>query len=450
MHVSYWDHYSIAFTEMKGLGVQVHVWDVSSLSESLPVSTMEPFEGRSLGSITWVSPSGGGAPWLLAGDAVNRELRLLQGDVTSGFHARQALRLESLEGQQAFYNHLVYHAASDLIILANSRRNAVYTVHLGCGKDSGLRFDYLAKFSVGYPILSVTAARTARNGNEAVQLFCVQTQAIQQYSLHPQMCRAAANTALSAKEPEHSMASAHAGVSGPPQHPLSSEADNSHEEEDIVDSRQVSAPAGPPETYSPPPSIGMSTPAFPAGSPPVVTPVPAEGQASSSLPLPLPPPVTTPPAAAVPQPRLLTPKQLIKLAGSRPASQGSSASADLHSLRASDGQAAAQPPASAGLRSPQTPFSVYGTPPAGPTLAPGPPLSKTPPPAAESATVQKHAPGSAGGGDAGTPQASLNGMHQGPAKILKRRKETDPSYPGDSQGVEDAEVRHLLKDDQLS
>ncbi|BDA40748.1 probable enhancer of mRNA-decapping protein 4 [Coccomyxa sp. Obi] len=402
---------------------KVHVWDISSLSQSLPVSTMEPFEDRALGSITWVSPIAGGAPWLLAGDAVNRELRLLQGDVTSGFHTRQALRLESLEGEQAFYNHLVYHAASNLVVLANSRRNAVYTVHLGRGKECGLRFDYLAKFSVGYPILSVTAAQSARNGQEAVQLFCVQTQAIQQYSLHPQMCRAAADTALSAKEPEYSAASAHAGVSGPAQHPHSSEADNSHED-DAVDSRHVSAPAGPPtEMPSSPPSIGASAPAFSAGSPSAMTPVPAEGQ-SSSLPLPLPPPVTTPPAAAVPQPRLLTPKQLIKLAGSRPASQGSSASADLHSLRASDSLGAPQPPASAGMRSPQTPFSVYGTPPAAPTLAPpGPALSKSPSPAVEPAAVQNHAPAAAEGGDVGTSQASLNGMHQGPARILKRRKE---------------------------
>lgn len=417
--------------------MQVHIWHVSSTSQSAPVSTMEPFEGRALGSITWVLPPGGGAPWLLAGDAVNRELRLLQGDITSGFQARQALRLESLEGQQAFYNHLVYHAASDLIVLANSRRNAVYTVHLGRGKECGLRFDYLAKFSVGYPILSVTAARSPRNGNEVVQLFCVQTQAIQQYSLHPQMCRAAADTALSAKEPEYSAASAHAGVSGPAQHPLSSEADNSHEGE-TADSRHVSAPAGPTDMPSSPPSIVASTLAFSAASPPAMTPVPAEDQSSSlPLPLPLPPPVTTPPAAAVPQPRLLTPKQLIKLAGSRSASQGSSASADLHSLRASDSQGTAQAPASAGLRSPQTPFSVYGTPPAAPTLAPpGPAHSKSPSPF----VVQKHAPAISGEGDAGTSQASLNGMHQGPAKILKRRTEID-HYPGDPQGVEDAEVR---------
>ncbi len=407
--------------------VQIYIWDTASSAASAPVSTIEPFEGQALGSVTWLQRADGGAPWILAGDAVNRELRLFHGDVASGFHLRQALRLESLEGEQAFYNHLVYHAASSLIVLANSRRSAVYAVHLGPGKESSLRFDYLAKFGVGVPMLSLTAAPPPDNGQDAVQLFCVQKQGISQCSLHPQMCRAPADKARAAAEPNYSAASANAGISGPAQHPLSSEADTSamgSQAEQVVESRQLSStndtPSPPTSFAAPDATVAGSLPAGETSSP--------AAAASASLPLPLPPPVTTPPAAAVPQPRLLTPKQLIKLTGSRTASQGSSTSTDLHTLRTGDSPGPVPPPPpSAGLRSPSTPFTAYSTAPAAASPPPETAVSKALSPGGGSpAPRSPAAPAADGQGDAatsGTPKGGLNGVHVGPAKILKRRKE---------------------------
>lgn len=405
--------------EVSGLA-QVHIWNTGSSTPTAPTSIIEPFEGRGVGSVTWVRPGGGGVPWLLTGDAVNRELRLFQGNSSSGYHLRQALRLESLEGEQAFFNHLVYHADSSLIVLANTRRNAVYTVHLGPGKESSLRCDYLAKFGVGVPILSLTAEQSPKNGEDAVQLYFVEKQGILQSSLHPQMCRAPAEKSPSAAEPNYSAASAIAGISGPAQHPLSSEADTSGSQaEQAVDSRQLNPANDPP---SPPVSIGAPDAALP-GSAPASEFSPA---AMTSLPLPLPPPVTTPPAAAVPQPRLLTPKQLIKLAGSRTASQGSSASTDLHTLRANDSPGPVPPPPpSAGLRSPSTPYTVYSAPSVG-SPSPEAAVSKALSPTGESTAPRSQVPAADekdNTAPSGTSPSSLNGVHAGPAKILKRRKE---------------------------
>lgn len=67
---------------------------------------------------------------------------------------------------------------------------------LGAGTGDQLAFDYVARFGVAVPILSFTAlwspgsADGEANGSEAptVELHCVQTTAIQQYSLDPALC----------------------------------------------------------------------------------------------------------------------------------------------------------------------------------------------------------------------------------------------------------------------
>lgn len=67
---------------------------------------------------------------------------------------------------------------------------------LGAGTGDQLAFDYVARFGVAVPILSFTAlwnpgaAESEAGGGEspAVELHCVQTTAIQQYSLDPALC----------------------------------------------------------------------------------------------------------------------------------------------------------------------------------------------------------------------------------------------------------------------
>lgn len=72
--------------------------------------------------------------------------------------------------------------------------NPLVQLHPGSGDQ--LAFDYVARFGVAVPILSFTAlwspgaADGEASGGEApvVELHCVQTTAIQQYSLDPALC----------------------------------------------------------------------------------------------------------------------------------------------------------------------------------------------------------------------------------------------------------------------
>lgn len=60
----------------------------------------------------------------------------------------------------------------------------------GSGADA--RFDYAARFGVAVPILSFTAAWNPSAGEQhdtpMVELTCVQTTAIQQYTIDPALC----------------------------------------------------------------------------------------------------------------------------------------------------------------------------------------------------------------------------------------------------------------------
>lgn len=423
--------------------LQVHVWDATQLdSQQLdPRASLEPYEGQAVGSVTWVSSIDSSAAWLLTGDAVNRELRLYQGSASSGVQLKQALRLESLEGEHAFFNHLVYNEVANVIVLANARRKAVYTVHLGMAQEGNLRFDYLARFSVSYPILSVTALQTVPGSSaEPIQLYCVQTEAIQQYTVHPSMCKPSAVTAAApALQHRVSTASSIPAVSGTPSlpnvsgtatAPRSLEAANSDvaaqaAEDSAISQMQQQAAAALGSAASERAASEAAAPrAAEEGQSPLT------GTRSISLPLP-PPPVTTPPAAAVPQPRLLTPKQLIKLAGSRTASMGSSTSTDHYHHMASPYESS--PPSA--LHQHALPSALSPR----PSNIPSPTPSPAPAASSIAARVDADTPAStvalsepsaspstqAAGMPDHSSAAAVNGTAQGGPKILKRRQEDD-------------------------
>jgi hypothetical protein len=70
------------------------------------------------------------------------------------------------------------------------------------GAGAGLRFDYAARFGVALPILSFAAHWNPVGGEQGdtplVELTCVQTSAIQQYSLDPRLCYDVAGAASGA------------------------------------------------------------------------------------------------------------------------------------------------------------------------------------------------------------------------------------------------------------
>lgn len=80
--------------------------------------------------------------------------------------------------------------AQNLVVMADTPRKQVYTLHYSAAPAGhAVRFDYLARFKVGLPILNFTAVWNPDRGEEgAVEIDCIQTEAVQQYFLDPTLC----------------------------------------------------------------------------------------------------------------------------------------------------------------------------------------------------------------------------------------------------------------------
>jgi enhancer of mRNA-decapping protein 4 len=130
--------------------------------------------------VNWV-----GAGAVVVGSAQNASIALWtlgDGDM-NGAEATQTL---SFAPEDDVYNFAcAAYPAARLVLLANLRKQSVYAVHLA--KD-GAGFDYVSEFSVTMPVLSFTALRED-DDELSLQLYCMQTQAIQQYALHLDRCR---------------------------------------------------------------------------------------------------------------------------------------------------------------------------------------------------------------------------------------------------------------------
>lgn len=90
--------------------------------------------------------------------------------------------------EEAFFNQVVVLSQAGLLLFANAKKNAIYSVHLGYGNNSSAtRIDYIAEFTVTMPVLSFTGTIDPPS-EHIIKLYCVQTQAIQQYSLNFFLC----------------------------------------------------------------------------------------------------------------------------------------------------------------------------------------------------------------------------------------------------------------------
>jgi len=148
--------------------------------------TFTPFddEDKPLASVTWV-----GASSLVVGGERNAQLALW----TLGDGANDMLGAESVQtltfasskdggDSEGIYNFVCCaRPNARLMLLANLRRQSVYAVHF---TEDCSGFDYVSEFSATMPILSFTALREPAEEGEAgagtLQLYCMQTQAIQQ------------------------------------------------------------------------------------------------------------------------------------------------------------------------------------------------------------------------------------------------------------------------------
>ncbi|KAG2661182.1 hypothetical protein PVAP13_1KG486400 [Panicum virgatum] len=178
----------------------VKIWDDR---KPVPLSILTPHDGQAVYSVAFLTaPERPNHINLITAGPLNREIKiwastnedgwLLPSDSES-WNCTQTLELiSSLEPrvEEAFFNQVAVLPQASLILLANAKKNAIYAVHVEYGPyPASTRLDYIADFTVAMPILSLTGTHESQpDGEQVVQVYCVQTMAIQQYGLELSLC----------------------------------------------------------------------------------------------------------------------------------------------------------------------------------------------------------------------------------------------------------------------
>ncbi|KAL7217691.1 hypothetical protein ACSBR2_011017 [Camellia fascicularis] len=178
----------------------IKIWEDRKLQ---PLVVLRPHDGQPVNSVTFLTaPHRPDHIILITGGPLNREVKiwasaseegwLLPSDAES-WQCTQTLDLKSSSEsrvEEVFFNQVVALSQAGLLLLANAKKNAIYAVHLEYGYNpAATRMDYIAEFTVTMPILSFTGTSDLLpHGEHIVQVYCVQTQAIQQYALDLSQC----------------------------------------------------------------------------------------------------------------------------------------------------------------------------------------------------------------------------------------------------------------------
>lgn len=171
--------------------------------KAVPLVVLRPHNGHPVNSATFfTAPHLPAHIILITGGKLNQEIKLwasasdegwLPSSEAEAWKCIQTLELKSSgesQVEEAFFNQVLTLSQSGLLLLANAKKNAIYAIHFEYGLcPAATRMDYLEEFTVTMPILSFTGTSdTVPNGEQIVRLYCVQTQAIQQYALNVAQC----------------------------------------------------------------------------------------------------------------------------------------------------------------------------------------------------------------------------------------------------------------------
>lgn len=197
LSMSQWMTSRLASASKDGM---VKIWEDRKM---VPLAVLRPHDGEPVNSVAFLTaPHRPDHIVLLTAGPLNREVKvwvsageegwLLPSDSES-WHCIQTLELRTSSEprvEEAFFNQVVVLPQASLILLANAKKNAIYAVHVDYGPyPSSTRMDYVTEFTVTMPILSLTGTTDHfPNGEQIVQVYCVQTQAIQQYALDLSQC----------------------------------------------------------------------------------------------------------------------------------------------------------------------------------------------------------------------------------------------------------------------
>ncbi|KAL5207669.1 hypothetical protein ABZP36_032104 [Zizania latifolia] len=178
----------------------VKIWDDR---KPVPLSILKPHDGQAVYSVAFLrAPDRPDHINLITAGPLNREVKIWASANEGGYllpsdseswNCTQTLELVSslvLRVEEAFFNQVTVLPQASIILLANAKKNAIYAVHVEYGMDpASTRLDYIADFTVAMPILSLTGTHESQPGGEqVVQVYCVQTMAIQQYGLDLSLC----------------------------------------------------------------------------------------------------------------------------------------------------------------------------------------------------------------------------------------------------------------------
>jgi hypothetical protein len=212
----------------------VHVWWLEGDGEEgeAPMLSWQPFNGSSaaagaaaaVASVQFLHQAEDGSSVLMTGDARNAALKLWSLPPAAALNGAspgclQAVQfVSSAKGASDVFCHAVVQRELQLVVLANTVRKQVYTLHysLSSGAAASVTsapaaaFDYAAFWGVMQPILSLATGLEAVEsqavpGEMAPQqllLYTVQTDAIQQYFINPALCSSSSGEAgVAAVEP---------------------------------------------------------------------------------------------------------------------------------------------------------------------------------------------------------------------------------------------------------
>ncbi|XP_010928034.1 enhancer of mRNA-decapping protein 4 isoform X2 [Elaeis guineensis] len=197
LSISQWMTTRLASASKDGM---VKIWEDR---KAVPLTTLRPHDGQAVNSVIFLtSPQRPDHINLITAGPLNREVKmwasagdegwLLPGD-SEAWQCTQTLDLRSSSEprlEEAFFNQVMVLPRASLIVLANAKKNAIYAVHVDYGPyPAATHMDYIADFTVAMPILSLTGTNDCLpDGEQVVQVYCVQTQAIQQYALDLSQC----------------------------------------------------------------------------------------------------------------------------------------------------------------------------------------------------------------------------------------------------------------------
>ncbi|KAK8486046.1 hypothetical protein V6N11_033023 [Hibiscus sabdariffa] len=176
----------------------IKIWDDR---KAVPLTVLRPYDGRPVYSATFLTaPHRPDHIILITGGPLNQEIKVwtsaseegwLLPSNTEKWTCTQTLDLKSSAEPQmenAFFNQVVALSQAGLFLLANAKRNSIYAVHIEYGScPAASHMDYIAEFTVTMPILSFTGTSDPPD-EHIVKIYCVQTQAIQQYALELCQC----------------------------------------------------------------------------------------------------------------------------------------------------------------------------------------------------------------------------------------------------------------------